>query len=136
MSSPRTRRASIAAAGPLPFPIETASSARPVPPLEVVGPLVTSPPVQQELFPTAMIQTAPAPTLAAAAGVERRRTSRQLISHPWECAVVKIGADSFTATLRSLRDPNDSEKEAEIPLDAVAPDDLELLQPGAIFYWT
>jgi hypothetical protein len=136
MSSAQGQRISIPAGGPLPVPIDAASAGRAVPPRKIVRPVVNLPPVQQELFPTAMLQTAPAPTLAAAAAVERRRTPRQMISHHWECTVVHIGAHSFTATLRSLRDPSDSEKEAEIPLEAVTPDDLELLQPGAIFYWT
>lgn len=93
-------------------------------------------PVQQDLFPTALIDTPDPLTSFALAGVERNRTQRQLISHHWEGTVVRIGAESFIATLRSLRNPNDSEKEAEIPIDEVTPDDLELLQPGAVFYWT
>jgi hypothetical protein len=68
--------------------------------------------------------------------LERQRTQRQIIKHHWECTVVRIHAATFLATLRSLRDENDSEKEAEIPLEEVSPDDLELLQPGAVFYWT
>jgi hypothetical protein len=95
-----------------------------------------SPAVQQELFPTAMIQSKDPLTVVATASVERRRTQRQLISHHWECTVVRLGEESFIATLRSLRDPSDSEKEAEIPIEEVTPDDLELLQPGAVFYWT
>jgi hypothetical protein len=75
-------------------------------------------------------------TLARSEVGERVRTHRQIISHHWECAVERIGSSTFTATLRSLRDPDDSEKEAEIPIDEVTPDDLELLEPGAIFYWT
>lgn len=136
MNSTLAHRLSIPAGGPLPVPIEAASAGRAAPAREVARFGVTLPPVQQELFPTAMLQIAPAPTLAAAAAVERRRTPRQMISHHWECTVVHVDTDAFTATLRSLRDPNDSEKEAEIPLEAVTPDDLELLQPGAIFYWT
>ena len=75
-------------------------------------------------------------TLAHSEVRERLRTHRQIISHHWECAVERVDSSTFTATLKSLRDPEDSEKEAEIPIDEVTPDDLELLEPGAIFYWT
>jgi hypothetical protein len=75
-------------------------------------------------------------TFTQSEAVERRRTSRQIISHHWECTVEAIGEDEFVATLRSLRDHADSEKEAQIPLDEVSLDDMELLEVGAVFYWT
>jgi hypothetical protein len=64
------------------------------------------------------------------------RSPKQTIFHYWECSVERIDGESFIATLRSLRDDAESEKEAEIPLDEISPDDLELLAPGAIFYWS
>ena len=64
------------------------------------------------------------------------RSPKQTIFHYWECSVERIEQDTFIATLRSLRDDSESEKEAEIPIDEVSPDDLELLAPGAIFYWS
>ena len=48
----------------------------------------------------------------------------------------RLSGDTFRATLRSLRDPGESEKEAEIPVDEVTEDDRELLAVGAVFYWT
>ena len=120
----------------LPFPIRATSAVHTLPTREVADAVLLPPPAQLELFPTAMIQGAQDPTRLIRPAIERRPTQRQIISHHWECTVVNVGDDSFTATLRSLRDPSDSEKEAEIPIEAVTPDDLELLQPGAIFYWT
>jgi hypothetical protein len=67
--------------------------------------------------------------------IEPRRATRQRLSQHWECTVVEIGESSFGATLRSLRDPADTEKQAEIPIDEVSEDDVELLAPGAVFYW-
>lgn len=67
---------------------------------------------------------------------ERERTYRQTIKHHWECTVISLGCESFVATMRSLRDPDETEKEAEIPLEEINPDDLELLELGAVFYWT
>ena len=64
------------------------------------------------------------------------RATRQILAHHWECTVESIGSETFSATLRSLLKPGDTEKEAELPLDEVSPDDQELLAPGAIFYWT
>jgi len=68
--------------------------------------------------------------------IERRRTNRQILSHHWECTVDALIGETFLATLRSLKDPADSEKEAEIPVDEVSSDDRELLEVGAVFYWT
>jgi hypothetical protein len=127
------------AARPLQLPIEQPSSYAyegGVVAQELVDPGRESSGPQQELFPTAVIQWGERLTVVASAGVERRPAQRQLISHHWECTVVNVGEASFTATLRSLRDPDDSEKEAEIPIEEVTPDDLELLHPGAVFYWT
>ena len=61
---------------------------------------------------------------------------RQIVAHHWECTVASVSGDMFTAVLRSLRDPDDSDKDAEIPVDEVTEDDRELLRPGAVFYWT
>lgn len=66
----------------------------------------------------------------------KHRTTRQMISHHWECTVEEVHETEFTAVLRSLRDIRDSEKSAEIPREEVSMDDLELLTPGAVFYWT
>ena len=81
-------------------------------------------------------QTSALRTITPRTGIERHRTQRQIIKHHWECTVVRVETTTFLATLRSLRDESETEKEAEIPLDEVTPDDLELLQPGAVFYWT
>ena len=64
------------------------------------------------------------------------RSRAQLVRHQWEATVQSVSGESFSAILRSLSDPGSSEKVADIPVDDVNPDDLELLAPGAIFYWT
>lgn len=67
---------------------------------------------------------------------DRGSKARERIIHHWECVVQCIGRDTFQATLRSLLDKEDSEKEAEIPIEDVNADDQELLVEGAVFYWT
>lgn len=64
-----------------------------------------------------------------------QRATRETLAHHWECTVESVGRETFSATLRSLLKPGDTEKEAELPLDDVNADDRELLAPGAIFYW-
>lgn len=103
------------------------------------SPTVPDAPREEALFrsPTASKFPFALPlTVAASTTIDRRRTQREIISHHWECTVLSVGATSFAAALRSLRDPIDSEKEADIPIEAVTPDDVELLEAGAIFYWT
>jgi hypothetical protein len=127
----------MSAAAQLQFPIEAPTSFAAAPSRTPRGRATASSVAQLELFPTAAIGQGPTTlTLVATAGVDRRPTQRQIVLHHWECTVVSVGEASFTATLRSLRDPSDTEKEAEIPTDEITPDDLELLQRGAVFYWT
>lgn len=52
----------------------------------------------------------------------------------WEGVVVEILEDSFIVRLVDLTNEMDDE-EAEIPLDEVSAGDIELVAPGAIFYW-
>jgi len=127
----------MSAAAQLQFPIEAPTSLAAAPSGEPRRRASASSVAQLELFPTAAIGQGPTTlTVVAAAGVERRPGQRQIVFHHWECTVVSVGETSFAATLRSLRDPIDIDKEAEIPNDDIMPDDLELLQPGAVFYWT
>jgi hypothetical protein len=64
-------------------------------------------------------------------------SKEKLLQH-WECVVESIDSDAqtFTAILRSLRNREDSEKEAAIPIEEITDDDRELLRRGAIFYWS
>src|SRR5262249_16081638 len=68
--------------------------------------------------------------------IEQIRTVREIIAHHWEGTVERVEGDTFSATLRSLSDPDESEKQAELPKDALNEDDFEMLRPGAVFYWT
>ena len=52
----------------------------------------------------------------------------------WEGAVLSVTKDAFSARLVDQTNPN-PEEEAEFSIDELDPDDLELLEPGAIFYW-
>ena len=52
----------------------------------------------------------------------------------WEGVVIEILQDSFVVRLGDLTNEMDDE-EAEIPLDEVSAGDIELIAPGAIFYW-
>lgn len=52
----------------------------------------------------------------------------------FEGSVLSLTADSFVARLID-RTKSGPEEEAEIPLAEVMPGDLELVRPGAAFYW-
>ncbi|MBE7157215.1 MAG: hypothetical protein INR62_02045 [Rhodospirillales bacterium] len=52
----------------------------------------------------------------------------------WEGVVLEVTPDSFIARLTDGRDSKVVE-EAEIDLQEVSPEDLELIQEGAVFYW-
>lgn len=53
----------------------------------------------------------------------------------WEGHVVSVGEAEFTASLVDLTQPG-IEEEAVLDLSEVTEDDLPLVQPGAVFYWT
>jgi len=53
----------------------------------------------------------------------------------WEGYVLDVGRDIFRARLVSIVGEG-PDQEAEIYLEEVDPDDQELVQPGAVFYWT
>jgi len=59
----------------------------------------------------------------------------KLLQH-WEGVADEIGENSFWATLSDLTNPDSPEEYAELPLAEVAPADLEILKPGAVFYWS
>jgi len=63
-----------------------------------------------------------------------RRAHLNPLQH-WEGVVEIVTEDSFLARLHDRRHPGRPE-EAEIPLSDVAEGDLELMTPGAVFYWT
>ena len=94
------------------------------------------PPLDSSPQTSAIAHPTRTPTFLSREAVEQRRSQREIISAHWECAVENVGDSTFTAILRSLRTPGESETVAEIPRDEVSDDDLELLSPGAIFYWT
>lgn len=52
----------------------------------------------------------------------------------WECTVLNISHDSFTARLIDLTG-NGPDEEAEFSRDEVDPEDIDLLETGAVFYW-
>jgi hypothetical protein len=54
----------------------------------------------------------------------------------WEGVVQEVTGDEFSAVVRDLTDPNHAEEEAVLAIQEVTPDDLPLLAPGAIFYWS
>jgi hypothetical protein len=53
----------------------------------------------------------------------------------WEGQVLEVYSDSFTARLTDIT-AKGAKEDAEFPLSQVADDDRNLLQSGAIFYWS
>lgn len=62
----------------------------------------------------------------------RQNTFRSL--QKWEGVVLEVEGDYFRARLVDLTCPGPDE-EAEISIEELSPEDLELLEPGAVFYW-
>ena len=52
----------------------------------------------------------------------------------WEGAVLRVEDASFVARLCDLTTPDASDEEATFEIDEISDGDLELLQPGAVFY--
>jgi len=63
----------------------------------------------------------------------KRQTFRSL--QKWRGSVISVFNDSFLARLEDLK-KDSADEEAEIFLAEVSDEDLELVIPGAVFYWT
>jgi hypothetical protein len=68
--------------------------------------------------------------------IAQRSQARFILLQQWEGYVETKKADSFVARLVDLDNPVEREVEADILLSEVNPDDLDLIKPGAVFYWT
>jgi hypothetical protein len=62
------------------------------------------------------------------------RINRMVSLQKWQGYVLKVLENSLWVRLIDLTQHGPDE-EAEISLDEISPDDLELIKPGAIFYW-
>jgi hypothetical protein len=58
------------------------------------------------------------------------------ILQQFEGTVSAVTGEDFVAVLRDRTDPNRPEEEATFSLDEAGPDDLQLIEPGAVFYLT
>lgn len=54
----------------------------------------------------------------------------------WEGTVLEVGGDGFSVQLKDLLNPSAPEEWAELYLDDVSAGDQELVEPGAVFYWS
>jgi hypothetical protein len=54
----------------------------------------------------------------------------------WEGTVTAISGDEFTVVLRDLMGPKAEEYDATFAIEEISDEDRDLLQIGAIFYWT
>jgi hypothetical protein len=61
--------------------------------------------------------------------------SRFELLQQWEGEVRQVDPDEFTAVVRDITNPRSPEEEVTLSKDEVSGADLELVQPGAIFYW-
>lgn len=57
------------------------------------------------------------------------------VRQKWEGYVTEVGEETFSAKLLPIRG-QESELEAEIYLEYVEQPDLDLVEPGAVFYWS
>ena len=54
----------------------------------------------------------------------------------WEGVVTRVDRTEFVVTLRDLSRPEHPEEEAVLPFEEISPDDLGLVKPGAVLYWS
>ncbi|MBV9945546.1 MAG: hypothetical protein JOZ69_01705 [Myxococcales bacterium] len=54
----------------------------------------------------------------------------------WEGVVAEVADDEFAVVLRDTSNPQAPEFDAVLPLEEVPDEDLPLLKPGAVLYWT
>ena len=54
----------------------------------------------------------------------------------WEGVVQTVAGDTFMVALRDLTNPSHVNEDAEIDIQEISPDDITLLQPGAVLYWS
>lgn len=81
----------------------------------------------------------PAPALVdriASSAFSTSSPTRFDLRQQWEGTIVDVGADSFTVTLKDLTDPSNSEESAELFLEDIGESDRDLVEPGAVFYWS
>lgn len=67
---------------------------------------------------------------------KRKRRSSFKMLQQWEGAVTSRGVDSFWAELVDLTSSTKDREVVELPLDEISADDLAILRPGAVFYWS
>lgn len=66
---------------------------------------------------------------------EAQPTDSFIALQKWQGIVLRVTSTTFRARLIDQTRPN-PEEEAEFSKDEISPDDLRLLEPGAIFYWS
>jgi hypothetical protein len=54
----------------------------------------------------------------------------------WEGTVRNVSGNDFVADIVDLTNPSNPREEVVLAVDEVSPDDLSLLEPGAVFYWS
>jgi len=63
------------------------------------------------------------------------KQAKSISLQKWEGVVIEVKEDSFIARLCDLSYEN-SDEEAEIPFSEISYEDMLILKPGAIFYWS
>ncbi len=67
--------------------------------------------------------------------IRHRAVSNRLLQL-WEGRVLSRGKDEFTAIVQDNTNPSNPEEEVVIALTELGDEDLPLVQPGAVFYWS
>lgn len=61
--------------------------------------------------------------------------SNFVVRQKWEGVVLEVNAESFSVRLFDLSS-DERDEEAELDLSEVSREDLKLVEPGAVFYWS
>jgi hypothetical protein len=63
-------------------------------------------------------------------------TTENRLLQLWEGHVTSVAVNEFSAVIRDKTDPTNPDEEVSIALEELGADDLELVRPGAVFYWS
>jgi hypothetical protein len=62
--------------------------------------------------------------------------TENVVLQVWEGTVTNLANDEFTAIIRDKTEEGNPDEEVVLSTDELAVEDLPLLRPGAIFYWS
>jgi hypothetical protein len=104
---------------------------------EVSRPLDVSPIISNDVIGSELLQVDTPATAEVIPFPSAPHSSPQFRPlQKWEGVVLEVKDNNFTARLVDQSSPSTADEEVELSLEEISPDDLALVAPGAIFYWS